>query len=176
MDSHSSIAFLSGAMLGFKTSTHVELNQKGRGPTTVWRSDDGKVGPPATTQVLSVGSGEDIAVVVSLSRNGLNDVEPYLKGNVPSVGRILHVVAANGPGQKSLAGGEHSADLTDQIAEAVKALRPSPGARRHFFISAPNAFTFFMGQHRDSMGPVTLYEFDFKLADDGSYTPSFRIG
>ena len=176
LDSHSSIAFLSGAMLGFKIATHVELNQKGRGPTTVWRSDDGKVGPAAKTEFYSVGSGDDVAVVVSLSRNALADVETYVKASVQSVGRILHVVPANGPGQKSLAGGEHAADLADQIADAVKTLRPPVGAQRHFFISAPNAFTFFMGQHRDSMGPVTLYEFDFKLAADGSYIPSFRIG
>ncbi len=176
LDSHSSIAFLAGAMLGFKTNTHVEVNQKGRGPTTIWRSDDGKVGPAAATEVIYLGSGDDIAVVVSLSRSALTDVETYVRASVPTVGRILHVVAANGPGQKSLAGGEHAADLADQIADAVKALRPSLGARRHFFISAPNAFTFFMGQHRDSMGPVTLYEFDFKLAADGSYIPSFRIG
>lgn len=176
LDSHSSIAFLAGAMLGFKTSTHVELNQKGRGPTTVWRSDDGKVGPAATTEVIPVGSGDEIAVVVSFSRNALADVQEYIRTTAPSIGRILHVVAANGPSQKALAGGEHAADLADQIAGAVKALRPPISARRHFFITAPNAFTFFMGQHRDSMGPVTLYEFDFKSAVDGSYIPSIRIG
>lgn len=176
LDSHSSIAFLAGAMLGFKTTTHVELNQKGRGPTTVWRSDDGKSGQPATTEVIQVGDGDDIAVVVSLSRNVIDDVEAYVKACVQSVGRILHVVAANGPSQKSLAGGEHAADLADQAAAALKALRPSFGARRHFFISGPNAFSFFMGQHCDAMGPVALYEFDFKGAVDGSYHPSFRIG
>lgn len=176
LDSHSSIAFLAGAMLGFKTNTHVELNQKGRGPTSVWRSDDGKIGQSALTEVTVIGDGDDIGVVVSLARNAFHDVEEYLKKSVPGVGRILHVTAANGPGQKSLVGGEHAADLADQIAAAIKDLRPPFGARRHFFISAPNAFTFFMGQHLDSMGPVTMYEFDFKGAVDGSYHPSFRIG
>jgi len=176
LDSHSSIAFLAGAMLGFKTTTHVELNQKGRGPTSIWRSDDGKTGQPAATSMTRVGDGEDIGIVVSLTRDAFDDVQDYLKRTVPSVGRVLHIVAANGPSPKSLAGGEHAADLADQVAAAVKALRPAFGARRHFFISAPNAFTFFMGQHRDSMGPVTLYEFDFKGAVDGSYHPSFRIG
>ncbi|MBD8687187.1 MULTISPECIES: SAVED domain-containing protein [unclassified Rhizobium] len=176
LDSHSSIAFLAGAMLGFKTTTHVELNQKGRGPTSIWRSDDGKTGQPAATNVTRVGDGEDIGIVVSLTRDAFDDVQDYLKRTIPSVGRVLHIVAANGPSPKSLAGGEHAADLADQVAAAVKALRPAFGARRHFFISAPNAFTFFVGQHRDSMGPVTLYEFDFKGAVDGSYHPSFRIG
>ncbi|MBY5439054.1 SAVED domain-containing protein [Rhizobium leguminosarum] len=176
LDSHSSVAFLAGAMLGFKTNTHVELNQKGRGPTTVWRSDDGKAGPPASTSLIDIGDGSDVAVVVSFSRNALADVQEYVKANVATVGRILHVTPHGGTGQKSLAGGAHAADLADQIADAVKALRPAFGARRHIFISGPNAFAFFMGQHRDAMGPVTLYEFDFKGAVDGSYHPSFRIG
>ncbi|MFB4375821.1 SAVED domain-containing protein [Agrobacterium tumefaciens] len=176
LDSHSSVAFLAGALLGFKTNTHVELNQKGRGPTTVWRADDGKTGPRAATSVIDIGDGPDVAVVVSFSRDAIADVEEYVRAKIPDIGRILHVVPENGIGQKSLVGGEHAADLADQIAGAVKALRPAFGARRHFFISGPNAFTFFMGQHRDAMGPVTLYEFDFKGAVDGSYHPSFRIG
>ncbi|MFS8146916.1 SAVED domain-containing protein [Rhizobium sp. BR 249] len=176
LDSHSSVAFLAGALLGFKTNTHVELNQKGRGPTTVWRADDDKTGPRAVTSVIDIGDGPDVAVAVSFSRDAIADVEEYVRAKVPDIGRILHVVPENGTSQKSLVGGEHAADLADQIAGAVKALRPAFGARRHFFISGPNAFTFFMGQHRDSMGPVTLYEFDFKGVVDGSYHPSFRIG
>lgn len=176
LDTHSSVAFLAGAMLGFKTNTHVELNQKGRGPTTVWRSDDGKKGPRASTSVVDIGDGEEIAVVVSFSRNVLVDVEEYVKAKVPGIGRILHVTPEGGPGQQSLTGGEHAAFLADQIAEAVRALRPAFGSQRHFFLSGPNAFAFFLGQHRDAMGPVKLYEFDFKGAVDGSYHPSFRIG
>jgi hypothetical protein len=176
LETHSSVAFLTGAMLGFKTNTHVEINQKGRGPTSVWRSDDGKTGLPAAAEIIEVGAGDDVAVVVSFSRNALGDVEHHIETKGQDIGRILHVTPANGHGQKSLTGGEHAADLADQIAEALKAMRPAFGARRHFFISAPNAFTFYLGQHRDSMGPVTLYEFDFNHAVDGSYHPSFRIG
>lgn len=176
LDTHSSVAFLAGALLGFKTNTHVEINQKGRGPTSVWRSDDGKTGPRANTEIIKVGIGDDIAVVVGLSRNALVDVKDYVAKNVATVGLILNVVPENGPGLKSLVGGEHAADLADQVADTVKSMRPTLGATLHFFIAGPNAFSFFMGQHRDSMGPVTLYEFDFKRAVDGSYHPSFRIG
>ncbi|TIS92012.1 SAVED domain-containing protein [Mesorhizobium sp.] len=175
LETHSSIAFLSGALLGFKTNTHVEINQKGRGPTTVWRSDDGKTGPRAEISIINMHEADDIAVVASFSRNALLDVEDYVRDKGITIGRILHVTPNGGPGQKSLVGGEHAADLADQIADAVKAMRPALGSTLHFFIAAPNAFTFFMGQHRDSMGPVTLYEFDFKKAVDGSYHPSFRI-
>lgn len=176
LDSHSSIAFLTGSMLGFKTATHVELNQKGRGPMSVWRSDDGKTGERATHSAVQISDADDVAVVVSFSRDAFDAVEEYVKAKVPEVGRILHVVAAGGPSQKSLAGGEHAADLADQIASAIAALRPKMGSRTHFFLSAPNAFAFFMGQHRDAIGPVTLYEFDFKRAVDHSYHASFRIG
>ena len=175
LDTHSSVAFLAGSLLGFKTNTHVEINQKGRGPTSIWRSDDGKTGPRASTEIIEIGTGDDVAVVVGLSRNALADVQDYVTNRVATVGRILNVVPENGPGLKSLAGGEHAADLADQVADAVKAMRPTFGAKLHFFIAGPNAFSFFMGQHRDSMGPVTLYEFDFKRAVDGGYHPSFRI-
>lgn len=176
LDCHLSVAFLAGSMLGFKTKTHVELNQKGRGPTTVWRSDDGNLGARANSEVIEVGTGDDVAVVVSFSRNAVDDVRRYVEGSQPTIGRLLHVSASNGTGQKSLAGGEHAAELADQIADEIKAMRVPIGARVHIFIAAPNAFTFFLGQHRDSIGPVTLYEFDFQRAVDGSYHPSFRIG
>lgn len=175
LDTHSSVAFLAGALLGFKTDTHVEINQKGRRPTSIWRSDDGKTGPPASTEIIEIGAGDDVAVVVGLSRNALADVEDYVTNRVATVGRILNIVPRDGPGLKSLAGGEHAADIADQVADAVKAMRPIFGATLHFFIAGPNAFSFFMGQHRDAMGPVALYEFDFKRAIDGSYHPSFRI-
>jgi hypothetical protein len=126
--------------------------------------------------VIEISDGKEVAVVVSFSRNVLADVEEYVKAKVPRIGRILHVTPEGGPGQQSLAGGEHAAFLADQIADAIRALRPAFGSQRHFFISGPNAFAFFLGQHRDAMGPVTLYEFDFKGAVDGSYHPSFRIG
>ena len=176
-DAHVSVTFLAGAIFGFKTTTDVELMQKGgRFPPSVWRADDGKTGSAAVEAVVDRDEGDDVAVVVSFSRDALADVEDYIADGGLKIARILHVSAAGGPGPKAIAGGEHAADLADQIAARVKAMRVARGARVHIFIAAPNALTFFLGQNRQSMGPVTLYEFDFGGAANGSYHPSFRIG
>ena len=153
----------------------VELVQKGRAGVSVWRADDGKTGPRARIAVTASGDGSDIALVVSLSRNALPDVQEYLAKGAIDVGRIVHVLPEIGPGPASVAGGGHAAELADQVADAVRECRAPVGAIIHVFVAAPNAFTFFLGQHRESMGRCTLYEFDFSRRVDGSYHPTFRI-
>jgi len=32
-----------------------------------------------------------------------------------------------------------------------------------------------MGQHRDALGPVILYEYDFEATVHGSYIPAYTI-
>jgi SMODS-associated and fused to various effectors sensor domain len=48
--------------------------------------------------------------------------------------------------------------------------------RVHAFISAPNGFSFFLGQHQQAIGPTTLYEFDFENKRGGGYTPGIMVG
>jgi hypothetical protein len=174
LEAHASIAFLAGSLLGLKSGTDVEVVQKGRGPTIIWRSDDGKTGPAMSVTETKVGDGSDVAVVVSLARNALADVEEYIQQQPGVFGRILHFVAAGGHGPAAVVGGTHAAALADQIADKVGELRLRGGAKAHLFIAAPNGFTFFLGQHRDAMGAVVLYEFDF--TGTKTYHPSFRIG
>jgi len=47
--------------------------------------------------------------------------------------------------------------------------------RYHLFISAPNAFTFYLGRQAAMLKPLTLYEFDFGYQVDGSYRPSLSF-
>lgn len=174
LDTHASVAFLAGSLLGMKSGTGVELIQKGRRGTSLWRSDDELAGPPLASTIKTVGAGKDVAVVVSLARDALADVEDYVAESQDGVGRILHFIAANGVGPTSVAGGAHAAQMADQISDALVGLRLRGGARAHIFVSAPNAFSFLLGQHRDAIGPVVLYEFDF--TGTKTYHPSFRIG
>lgn len=174
LDTHASVAYLAGSLLGMKSGTGVELMQKSRRGTSVWRADDGRPGPAMTLDAESVGGGADVAVVISLSRNALPDASDYVRSSLADVGKLLHFLAADGPGPNSVAGGSHAAELADQVSEVLGALRLRSGAKAHFFIAAPNAFTFFLGQHRDAVGPVVLYEFDF--TGSKTYHPSFRIG
>ncbi|MER8857026.1 SAVED domain-containing protein [Mesorhizobium sp. M0757] len=174
LDTHASVAFLAGSLLGMKSGTGVEVMQKGRRGTSVWRSDDKLTGPSMTVTCQDIKAGKDVAVAISLSRDALADVEEYVSTSLGNVGKILHFAAANGVGPGSVAGGTHAAGMADQVSDVLVALSLRGGARAHIFVSAPNAFSFFLGQHRDAIGPVTVYEFDF--TGSKTYHPSFRIG
>lgn len=174
LEAHTSIAFLAGSHLGMKTGTDVEVVQKSRGPTTIWRSDDDRTGSAMLREDVQVGTGADVAIVVSLSRTALRDVEEYLEGKSDEIGSIFHFIPEAGFGPTAVAGGAHAAALADQVANVVSNLRLRRGAKVHLFVAAPNGFTFFLGQHREAMGSVVLYEFDF--GGTRQYHSSFRIG
>ncbi|UIJ85269.1 SAVED domain-containing protein [Rhizobium leguminosarum] len=173
LDAHASIAFLAGSKLGPKSGIAVELVQKGRGAPSIWLPDDGKDGPNPKVTTEEIGEGKEAALVVSLSHDVLDYVRDYVKAKVPEVGRLIHVLPENGPGQQSIAGGQHAGRLADAAADAVRRARLPHGAKTHVFVSGPNAFSFFLGQHRQAMGPCMLYEYDFSGQIDRSYHASF---
>lgn len=175
LDAHSSIAFLAGSHLGLKSGIEVELVQKGRSNHSVWVADDKKSGPPPIIDTHQIGDGNDIALIVSLSRDAFDDVRDYIEKNVPEVGRIIHLQPTHGPGQQAVMGGEHAANLADAAENAIRKARRPLAAKVHVFVSGPNAFTFFLGQHQQAIGQCVLYEFDFGNRVDGSYHPSFRM-
>lgn len=174
LEAHASIAFLAGSVLHAKSGIDAEVLQKGRGPTTIWRADDKMSGPGLVMTDQVIGQGQDVAVVVSLARNALRDVQDHAQRNPAQIGRLLHFVPPAGHGQSSVAGGAHAAALADQVADAVSDLGLRSPARVHIFVAGPNAFSFFLGQHREALGKVVLYEYDFGGTRD--YHPSFEIG
>ena len=103
-----------------------------------------------------MGDGPDIAVVVSLARNALADVEEYVQQRPETIGRILHFVAAGGHGPAAVAGGAHAAAFADQVADKINDVRLRGSAKVHLFMAAPNAVTFLLGQHREAIGNVVL--------------------
>ncbi|PNU03243.1 SAVED domain-containing protein [Novosphingobium guangzhouense] len=175
INAHSSFAYLAGTVLNLKTGADVELVQKGRAPTSIWRADDGKAGPEATIETTVTGDGQDLALVVSLTRDAAADVADYVSNHLPTVGKTMIVKAAPAPSQSAICGGTHAAALADQVGEAVRAYRLPIGARVHVFATAPNGFLFFLGQQRAAMGPSTYYEYDFERRVHGTYEPTFRI-
>lgn len=174
LDAHSSIAFLAGKDLGLKSGAEIELVQMGQRGISVWRADDGLAGSEMEFALDELSDGKDLAVVVSLARSAKDDVRAYAEAELPSVGRLIAFAPASGAGQLSLAGGRHAAMLAEQVAGVVAKTR-KPGARVHVFISGPNAFSFFLGQHAASMGRCIPYEFDFGGHVDGTYRPTFEV-
>ena len=176
LECHSSVAFLAGYELDRKSGTQVFPVQKGV-RTSVWK-------PGASTRTSSnewsdmvsatSGSGDDVAVVVSVSRDALAKVKTYVDG-MPTIGTIVDARPAAGVGQRAIADADHAVALADSLAEVIRTNRPKSGGTTHLFISAPNALAFFLGQHRGALGKVQLYEFDFEGEQGGSYSPSIRL-
>lgn len=175
-DTHASLTFLAGSVLGLKSGADVELRQRQRaGPTQNWHVADGAVGPDPVVRTKAVGDGSDVALAVGLTRvETFADVRAYVADKLPSVGTIVDVEPAAGPAQDAITGGAHAARIADVAAMAVVAAR-KPGAKVHVFASAPNAFLFLLGQQVEAMGTCIPYEFDFGGKVDGTYRPTFDI-
>jgi hypothetical protein len=175
LETHASVATLAGSALRFKDGADVEIVQRGeRNPGMVWSSNDGLGGDAPVIETETIGEGRDIAVAVGLSRDPMPKVREYVGASLSEVGTILKIIPAGGPGQSAINGGEHAAAIAASIADAVTAIG-KPGATVHLFVSAPNAFSFFLGQQAEAMGTCVPYEFDFSSQFDGSYRPTFKI-
>lgn len=175
LDAHSSVAFLAGATLGFKTGADVEVIQKGlNNPGQVWNAKDGIDGPASQINTERISNGNDLAISVGLSRDPIQQVREYVVAGLPGVGTILHIIPNDGVGQDAIKGGTHAANIAAAVATAIAGMR-KPGATVHVFVSGPNAFSFLLGQQAESMGRCVPYEFDFNGRVHGSYEPTFSI-
>lgn len=178
MDAHASIAFLAGAVLDLKSGIGVELVQKGRAGTRVWRVDDqsAKAGAKFDVTTRSLGAGRAIAVGIGVSRAVDAGVLPYVSSQLSDVGKYLSFALPSGAGQQVIAGGEHASELADQVANAVRDIKASDvDAVVHIFAACPNSLLFFLGQHHRGIAPCVVYEFDFDRLGNKTYQPSFVI-
>lgn len=176
LDAHASIAFLAGAVLDLKSGTHTELVQKGRVGVSAWRADDGSTGERLDAHHHDLGKGRDIALAIALNQPVESHVRQYLSAQVPDVGCLVTFTPTAGPGQQTVAGGQHAAMLAEQVSNVVREMKvDDPDAVVHVFAAAPNSVLFFLGQHHQSIAPTVVYEFDFDRQGNMTYHPSFEI-
>lgn len=175
LECHSSVAFLAGYELDRKSGAQVFPVQKGVRKST-WKpgTSTSTANTAWATTTSAVGSGNDVAVVVSVSRDALADVKAYANGS-SVIGTVVDARPAAGVGQRAVVDADHAIALADSLAEVIRAHRPQNGATTHLFIAAPNALAFFLGQHRGALGKIQLYEFDFEAERGGSYSPSILL-
>lgn len=175
LECHSSIAFLAGYELDRKSGAQVFPVQKGV-RKSLWKpgASPNTARSEWMTTTTASGSGDDVAVVVSVSRDALADAKGYADG-VSTIGKVVDVRPASGVGSRVVENADHAVALADNLAEVIRTHRPKNGGTAHLFIAAPNALTFFLGQHRGALGKVLLYEFDFEGEQGGSYSPSIRL-
>lgn len=178
LDAHASIAFLAGAVLHLKSGIETQLVQKGRVGTRTWHVDDGSgvTGGCFEIQEDRLGEGREIAIAISASRATTAQARAYVAAKAPGVGKLVSCALPTGPGQQSVAGGEHAATLADQISNHVRAMKEGdPSTVIHVFAAAPNSLLFYLGQHHQAMAPCIVYEYDFDRRGNKTYQPSFVI-
>lgn len=174
LDAHASIAFLAGTVFDVKSGIDVQLVQKGRVGSRVWRADDGTTGARFDETVTSVGVGRDIAILLSAAQDVAPHARAYMGKARLNVGTLLEFSFGNGPGQQSIQGGAHGAALAEQVANAIRRTKADdPDAVVHLFASGPNSILFYLGQQQQAIAPCIVYEFDFDRRGDKSYQPSF---
>jgi hypothetical protein len=176
LDSHASIAFLSGSVLDLKSGVEVELIQKGRVGSRSWRADDGSAarGTCFKVSVENLGTGGEIAVAISISQATEAQTRGYISSRLPDVGMLLSFTLSSGPGQQSVVGGEHASVLAEQVSNNLRDIKADdPDALVHIFAACPNTFLFFLGQHHQGIAPCIVYEFDFDRRCHKTYHPSF---
>ncbi len=118
----------------------------------------------------------DVALCLSITHDVVADVEEYLSTpDSPAVGCIVQLTPEGGASPESIRGADHAYQLASQVPKVLASARRNRRGRTHIFFASPNALMFFIGQLRDALGPVVLYEFDFGLEHDGSYRRSLSL-
>ena len=168
LDAHLSIAWYAGSRFNTKSGIPLVLRQRTKNrPIQLWDVSAGhrpEGAPEWVVEYEKLGDGPDLAVVVSVTHDALEDARRTIAGLV-SVGALMHLrLPAGGPA--SIVDGGHARWLADGLVRVVQVevarLRPS---RVHIFPAAPVSLMFLVGQDAAALGPTTVYEFDFGNAN-----------
>ncbi len=174
LEAHASIAFLAGAILDLKSGIDVELVQKGRVGTRVWRPDDGVSGPPIEVERTG-DAGATIGVFLNITHDVSRQAINFMGQAGISVATTLNCTSAGGPSPTALRGGLHAAEIADQLTRMIRDARDDDDDIVHLFAACPNSLLFYLGQQHRGLAPLIIYEYDFDRAGNKSYHPSFVI-
>lgn len=179
LDAHVSIAFAVGAVLTVKSGKRLEIEQRSGGRRH-WAMDDeipASDWPRLAAREEIINSDDEIALAIGLTRDVSEGLRKFMSSSTVPIGRILHCTLQAGSSQQSVRCGRHASMLAEAVVQRLRDVADAghPYKRVHAFISAPNGFSFFLGQHQKAIGPTTLYEFDFEGKRGGRYTPSLSI-
>jgi len=121
-------------------------------------------------------NGPDISIAISVSQPTTAQARAYVTAHLPEVGELISFAMPTGPGQQSVAGGEHAAALAEPVSNHMREITANaPDTVVHVFAACPNSLLFFLGQHHQGIAPCIIYEFDFDRRAHKTYQPSFVI-
>lgn len=172
LECHGSLALLTGYELSFNSGCTVYPIQKPQ--NVLWKPANKS--PESNLwvkhEINASSNNEECAVVLSVTHDIAGDVVNYLGLEKLS---IVNLIPTSGFGHGAVSDGTHAYKMAEELSRILKSLRPGPTTKIHLFVSAPNSLLFFLGQFREALGPLALYEFDFSNEKSSSYEPSFEL-
>jgi len=176
---HSPLAFLVGSTIGPKCGSEINIYQEAISqPFELWKLkeiDTALKNPKEWTieESASGNIGNELAAVLSVTRNIQSAVESYVKENESKTSRILHL-EINNEGQHAIEDVTHAYKAAGQAIQIITDYSIKMKASKiSFFIAAPNVFTFMLGQQSHFLGNITLY--DFYPKDSVKYSPTLTL-
>ena len=180
LDADSSVAFAAGRCLHPKQGIEIGTIQRVLGREVLWKPalDTQTVSPETVWKIDSRmlhEDSKDVALVLNVSQDATADVLNYVQKR-PEIRRVLTLSVLPAMGSTAIKDANHCL----QLAQAVSVLlKQRSGAERegvvHIFATAPNGFTFLLGQLSQGFGKTLLYEYDFDSNALGAYKPSIRF-
>lgn len=177
LDTHVSLAFGVGTILNVKSGKAIEIEQR-TGGSRFWSPQDEPYdadwpGFAFAEEPVNGGTGDEIAIAISLTHDTAPDVRHYL-ANLPAVGKLVIAQLTSGPSGISVKCGHHAFLLAESVAARLRAV--AAGSKRtHIFMAAPNGFAFFLGQNQISFGASSIYEFDFEGKRGRTYSLGLSV-
>lgn len=161
---HLSIAWYLGTQLNPKRGVAISPLQGGPTGSVLWDSTTPRLPDGATGWQLSeqkLNSGDDLALVLSVTRPALADAEREIEEMQLPIGHRLHLELPE-PGNGAISDGSHAHWLVNALVlAALPLVQQHRPPRLHLFPACPVAFAFLLGQQADALGPTTVCEFAF---------------
>jgi hypothetical protein len=176
LECHGSLAILAGYEASINSGCQVFPIQKPR--RELWKYNPSAVSEQTWAQNTQVRMQEvqDIAIALCVTHDISKDVSSYLDTeDAPKVSLLLSLKPITGSRQNSVRGADHAHKLAVDLLAVIRGIRPNPAARVHLFSSAPNSFLFFLGQFREAIGRIVMYEYDFGFERHCTYEESITL-
>lgn len=186
LDTHQTIAFALGYYLDSKSGVSTAVIQKTRNNGRILYKAD-SASPDYLkyeternwiyNEIIKNECASDVAVILNVTHDIKGDVESFITNNLPDISKIISASIIGGPSGNSIKDGNHILFAIQELITKLKRDRTANEKKGsvHFFIAAPNALIFALGQNVKSLGRLKLYEYDFENNRNGTYNLSIKL-
>ena len=177
IEANPTIAFLAGRILDIKTAKDISPVQRTDNGIIKWSKTDSDIQYPQTICTSKILDDEknDIAVVIGISREIINDVEEFLLLEKEKIGRIIDIRLET-TDSANVIDGMHAWLIANQIKNEIdkRVLKEKQGIL-HLFFACPNSIVFLLGRYSLPFGNIQLYEYDFNKQRTCTYYPTMTL-